>query len=124
VLLVLFGSYYGLTGAGLAQLAASLVQVSMAVWLSRLGLKGKFFVLVFVKTAVCGLIAFAPMIIANVVFSGIPSSIAVKAVLLLVALVIFKIMIKLVSVFTIDERETLIRMLTKGGLGFVGKRLL
>lgn len=123
-LLLVLGGYYGLTGAGLAQLAASLVQVSMAVSLSRLGFTGGFLAGVLGKTILCGLVAFAPILLVNGFFPDIPFSVLVKAVLLLVAVIVFRIMARSVSVFTPDERGTLEQMLAKHGLGFVGKHLL
>jgi O-antigen/teichoic acid export membrane protein len=123
VLLLLLGGSYGLIGAGLAHLAASLVQVSMAVSLSRVGLKGRFFAVVFGKAAACGLVAFGPVLLANAFFAGVPYGIAVKTALLLAALVVFRFMVRAVSVFTGEERGNLTEMLTKSGLGFLGRRL-
>ena len=121
--LLLLGGYYGLTGAGLAHLAASLAQVSMAVVLSRLGFKGRFLAGVFTKAAVCGLISFGPILLVNAFFAGVPYGVAVKAALLLVALIVYRVMMRAVSVFTGEERGTLTEMLAKRGLGFLGKRL-
>lgn len=123
-LLIFLGGYYGLTGAGLAQLAAASAQLVLAVRLSRSGAAWNFFVVLYAKVVFCGVTAFAPVILARLIFSSFSFLVAVEGVLVVAALVIYQFMVRSLAVFTPDEREILASMLARRGFGFLAERLL
>ena len=123
-LLILLGGYYGLTGAGLAQLSAALVQLLLAVTLSRSGLRPGFFAGLYGRVVFCGLTAFAPVILVRLLLDDVSYAAAIKTALVVAGIVIYKVMARAVSVFSMSEREILTSMLARKGFGFIAERLL
>jgi O-antigen/teichoic acid export membrane protein len=116
-LLLLLGGTYGLTGAGIAQVSASLVQLALALSLCRLKFGAGFAVTVALKSAVSAAVAFAPLLAAGAVLSSNPAALLVKAALFAVALVIFRFMVAATRVFARDERDAFIELMEKRGAG-------
>jgi O-antigen/teichoic acid export membrane protein len=116
-LLLLLGGAYGLAGAGVAQVSASLAQLTLAMTLGRLKFGPGFAPVVISKSVLSALVAFAPLLGAGALLSMSPATLLVKAVLFAAALVIFRAMIRVTGVFDPHEREALIALMTKRGAG-------
>ncbi len=126
-LLITLSATYGLVGAGIAQVAASLIQLTLAVALTpvRIGAGyGRLLVTVVAKTALCAGVAFAPLTVAGVLMSPSPVAFAVKIALLVLALFVYRTMARIVHVFDAVERDALIDLLRKRGFGGVARRIV
>jgi O-antigen/teichoic acid export membrane protein len=123
-LLLLLGGAYGLVGAGLAQVLASLFQLSLAVSLSRPRIGAGFPLSVAGKVVVSGLVAFVPMLAVGALLPLSAAAVAAKAVLLVLALLLFRVMSRIVGVFSREEREVLIALSDKSKLGALASRLV
>jgi O-antigen/teichoic acid export membrane protein len=123
-LLIVMGGAFGLVGVGYAQVCASLLQLALAIVLSRLDIGFRFSTVVFGKTALCGTLAFAPLIVSNAFLGLSLPALAVKASLLVIALILYRSMARFFSVFSDGERRTLVELLEKRGMGPVVKRIV
>jgi hypothetical protein len=68
--------------------------------------------------------AYAPLLIAGALMPLSGAAVAVKAALLVLSLLLFRIVSRVAGVFTPDERETLIALSDKRGMGPLVKRLI
>jgi len=124
VLLFLLGGAWGLMGAGAAQVSASIVQFALALSLSRFALGVGGVMAAVARSAIAGAVAFAPVLVAGVLMAPSPAALAVKLVLFLLSLVLFRIMLKTLGLFTSSEREALISLMERRGLGPIARRVV
>lgn len=122
-LLVLLGGAYGLIGAGLAQVIASLLQLALAVSLSRPRIGARFTLSVAARVAVAGLAAFVPLLVSVSFLGQSAAALAAKVVLLALALPLFRAFSRLAGLFTPDERAALEAMTGASAWGRWVKRL-
>jgi O-antigen/teichoic acid export membrane protein len=123
-LLFLLGSAWGLAGAGAAQVFASIVQFALALSLSRFALGAGGVMAALARSAIAGAVAFAPVLAAGVLMAPSPAALAVKLVFFLLALVLFRVMLKTLGLFTSSEREALISLMERRGLGRIARRVV
>jgi O-antigen/teichoic acid export membrane protein len=124
-LLLLLGSAYGLVGAGAAQVAACSVQLMLALLLSRVRPDARTVLTVVSKSLLGGAIAFGPVVLAGEFLSMSPGAVVLKVGLLLLAMVVFRLLaVRVLRVFTHEEREALVELLDKPGLGMVTRRIV
>lgn len=121
--LFLFGRWLGIVGAGVAQLTACLVQLSVAVALSRHILNGVDAVGALVRAFTCAAIACAPAYAIR--WLPVPGWLAVvaKLVLVVVGLQVFRGALVVTHALSSDERLRLVTMLDRPFLGAVARRM-
>ena len=124
VLLFLLGSAWGLTGVGAAQLSASLVQLLLALALGRIVPGARAVMAVIARSAVAGAVAFAPLVAAGALMERSPATLAVKLVLFVLSLVMFRFILKRLNLFNSIEREALISLMERRGLGPIARKVL
>jgi O-antigen/teichoic acid export membrane protein len=124
VLLLFLGGAWGLVGVGAAQVFASAVQLALALSLSRFVPAMGTVMAVVTRSAIAGVVAFTPVLTAGVLLAPSPAALAIKLVLFLLSLVLFRFMIKKLGLFTPDERESLISLLERRGLGPIARRVV
>ncbi|NIM19609.1 MAG: hypothetical protein GTO51_04415 [Candidatus Latescibacteria bacterium] len=122
-LLLLLGSYFGIIGAGYAQLLACMAQLLLASRLSRLPMKLRFATGLGSTLAVCSLVAFAPLFIIEIVlgWTAVGMITVLKVALFVFALFMFKKMVAVMNILTGEERAVLIEMLEKRGFGGIAR---
>jgi O-antigen/teichoic acid export membrane protein len=124
-LLLQLGGAYGLAGVGAAQVLASLFQMAMALLLGRVrpGMGEVFKVAA--KSLLSGAVAFSPVVLAGALLPSSPTQVAVKAVLVLPAILLFRFLsVKVLRVFTAGERDALVSLMDRRGLGALAKRII
>jgi len=124
-LLLQMGGAFGLAGVGAAQVLASLFQMVMALSLARVRpALGEVFK-VAAKSLLSGAVAFSPVVLAGVLLPSSPTQVVVKAVLLLPAIVLFRYLsVKVLRIFSAGERDALVSLMNRRGLGAVAKRII
>jgi len=123
-LLLTLGGAYGLLGAGWAQVAASLVQLLLALSLSRLGFGMRLPLTVAGRSMLCGLVAFAPLLVAGAFLPLSPAAVALKSVLFILALVLYRSTARALRLLSGDEREALAALLGKSGMGRAARKFI
>jgi len=122
LLLLQLGGTYGLVGVGVAQVSASSIQLVMALSLSRVRPGLKAILKIASSCVLGGAAAFAPVVLAGAFLPASPATVVVKAVLLIPAMVLFRLLVvKVLRVFTDGERETLLSLLSGRGAGAFAK---
>lgn len=123
VLLLLLGGAWGLVGAGAAQVSASVVQLALALSLGRFAPGMGAVIAVVTRSAIAGVVAFAPLLVAGALMAPSPAALAAKLLLFLLSLVLFRFMLKTLGLFTSVEREALISLMERRGLGTIARRV-
>ena len=124
VSLVVLGRMYGLIGVGLAQVIASLVQLGAAVRFSRL-LGPSFVSSLLFRVLMCAAVSFGPVLVVPRLWalSG-AAGFAIKLVLFVVAVAVFRKLVTVVSVLTREDRDVLRDLLGKRGVGALARHLV
>jgi O-antigen/teichoic acid export membrane protein len=122
-LMFVLSGVLGLTGVGIAQLIASLCQVTLAAALSRRLVPAGFVPACGVKTFMCGL-AFAPLLAGTWLLPISPAGVLVKLGLFLLSLFLFRFLVRVTRVLTEDERNILLGYLDKSVFGPVVRRII
>jgi len=124
-LLLQLGGAYGLAGVGAAQVLASLFQMAMALSLSRVRPGMGEVLKVAAKSLLSGAVAFSPVVLAGALLPSSPTQVAVKVVLVLPAILLFRFLsVKVLRIFTAGERDALVSLMDRRGLGAVAKRII
>jgi O-antigen/teichoic acid export membrane protein len=122
VLLLQLGGAFGLAGVGAAQVAASLVQLAVALSLSRVRPAVGAALATAAKSVLSAVVAFAPVALASAFLPASPARVVAKVALLLLAIVVFRLMaVKWLRLFTGGERGTLGALLNRRGLSAVAR---
>ncbi len=122
-LLFFLGGRYGLSGVGFAHVIASACQLGLAAALSKDVVPTSFVFFAGAKTFFCG-IAFAPVLAGSILLPESSVAVVVKVVLLLVSAILFKIALGFARDLTRDEKESLVALLDKPGIGAIARRII
>ena len=72
-----------------------------------------------------GAVAFSPVVLAGALLPSSPTQVAVKVVLVLPAILLFRFLsVKVLRIFTAGERDALVSLMDRRGLGAVAKRII
>jgi O-antigen/teichoic acid export membrane protein len=114
---------FGLIGVGVAQLAACVVQLVVALKLSRIPIGMREVFRLASKLALCGGASFLPAFIAPVIVNGMgfAAAIAVKAILFAGGALVFRRLTRALKILDGDERNTLTGMLESRRFGLIGR---
>ncbi len=122
-LMFVLGGVFGLVGVGFAQVAASLCQIFLATVLSRRLVPAGFVTACGVKSFVCG-IAFAPLLVGAWILPISPTGFLVKSGLFLLALLVFRFLMRVTRVLTENEKTDLLGHLDKSVIGSIVRRVI
>jgi len=117
IALVALTSSIGIIGAGVAMFVACVAQLVTAVGLSRLPRSERVSASALLQTVVAVALALAPIAVVSQYWALSPgANFAVKVGLALPALLLFRWLMSLRSVFSTDERSRLVAVLSQRGL--------
>lgn len=120
-LMIVLAPSLGLVGVGFAQLCACVLQLLVALRLSSLAIGLRFVTGLILRLLFAGAVAFLPVWLTGMVVPGVPGVyvVLVKIVFFAAGLYIFRGLIRKMSVFTAEERDTLCSMFESRGIRFV-----
>jgi hypothetical protein len=77
------------------------------------------------KSLLTGAVAFAPIVLAGMFLPSTPTSFVVKAILLLPAILLFRFLaVRVLRLFSAGERDDLVSMMDRRGMGAVARRII
>jgi O-antigen/teichoic acid export membrane protein len=118
VLMLVLAPMIGIVGVGLAQLAACLAQLLLALFLSRLPINGRRLVSFALRLGALSAVSFAPSALAGRTL-GLPP--AATVVFFMLGVFVFRWGLGRLGVYTAGEREALVALLEDRRLSSVGR---